>query len=270
MSVLRGLFSQKAQPLVVNLAIWGPPQSGKTTLLAMINTLCKSHDWTFLPAKKETSDYIESVTEYIFEKGQPVPPTEELTPIIHRFTLRDENRRNRQYTLEMPDAAGEIFADPESKLFNMVEYLSICHGIVWLLDPVALKHATLYRYAGGAKTRSYRQMIYQTLSRIYQTRYINSGKVDIYMAFVLTKMDHPDHFRHFDRPRDYALDLLGPVVEKTIEDFCIPVSALGFADSEQKISNLDDSDPSESRLRTKHIVPLDILDPFDWLLKKIL
>jgi hypothetical protein len=273
MSFLRQ-FGSKPQPSVINLAMWGPPQSGKTVYLTISATLGESQSWTLLPAKEETSDYIIETSGYIFEQKTVPPPTPKLAPIIHRFTLRNNDRRNTEYVVEIPDAPGEIYANPESALFNMVVYLATCHGIIWLLDPVALKERQLYEYPGG--TRSYRQMISHTLARLYQ-KYGSVGKIDKPMAFVLTKMDLPDHVEYFDSPQDYALQLLGATFERDIERYCMldrveffSISALGFADSKKITSNLNISDTGDPILRTIHIHPVGIMDPIEWLLAKIL
>lgn len=271
---LISIFAPKERlPSIVNVAIWGPPQSGKTILMAMINSACESYGWAVLPAKKQTSEYIEEVTKYLFELGEPTPPTRVIQPEIHRFILRNPSERRSEFVLEMPDAAGEFYAEPEHEMFNMVEYLNGCHGIVWLIDPIAIQNSQLY----GRYERSYRQMIYRTLSRMYQTHCQSSGQIDKYMAFVLTKMDCPDHSMHFDDPRGYALDLLGRQVERIIENFCMverveffSTSALGFADAERTISNLDDTDPAHAKLRTTDIIPVGVFDPFNWLLQGIL
>lgn len=261
---------------VLSLAVWGPHQSGKTALLAMINSYCDSYGWAVLPAKAETADYIEKATDYFFERdpGEFPPPTPPETPIIHRFSFQGRTRwRRREVIVEAPDAAGEIFANPEHPVFNMVQYLNNCLGILWLLDPIALKEERFY----GKNGKSYRRMIYRTLSRIFQTQYGSRGQIDKYMAFVLTKMDHPEHSRYFDTPKEYALDLLGKQVERYIENFCVidrieffSTSAVGFADKEKTISNVDYSNPDKPTLRTRDIWPVGVFDPFKWILEQLL
>ncbi len=272
-----GLFGGSNRQSVLSLAIWGPPQSGKTTLLAMTNSSCESYGWAVLPAVKETSDYIEDVTKQLFEFGKPTKPTDVAKPFIHRFVLQKSGVwRQREYVLEMPDAAGEIYADPEHTMFSMIDYLNGCEGIIWLLDPIAIKANTLYGKAPNQ--RSYRQMIYRTLSRMFQTKYQSKGRIDKYMAFVLTKMDHPDHASHFDDPQNYALELLDKQVERTIENFCVldrvdffSTSALGFTDKTHKRSNLDVGGPNgeNAKLLTTKIEPIGVFDPLNWLLSKL-
>lgn len=249
--------------------------SGKTTLLAMMNAHCNSWGWTILPANDETLDYTEYVTGFLLEQMKLPRPTEVATPLIHRYVLqKSEDNKSKRVTVEMPDAAGEIYVDPEHEVFNMIEYLNGCDGIMWLLDPVALTKNTVYGW--GTRSRSYRQIIYRTLNRMFQTKYMDKPRIDKYMAFVLTKMDHADHNEHFDDPRNYALRLLGKQTRRVIEDTCdldrvefFSVSALGFADKACTISNLDDSDPTKPTFRTKDINPIGVFDPLNWLLGKL-
>ncbi len=274
---LSSLFGNSNRKPVLSLAIWGPPQSGKTTLLAMINSYCDSYGWTILPAVKETSDYLEAVTKQLFELGKPTERTPVVKPFIHRFALQKPGGwRQKEFVLEMPDASGEMYANPEHGLFSMIEYLSGCEGIMWLLDPVAIQAGTLY--GSGENARSYRQMIFRTLSRIFQTHNQGKGRIDKYMAFVLTKMDHPEHSPHFNEPQDYALNLLGKQVERTIESFCVldrveffSTSALGFTDKSRTKSNLLSNGPDDpnAKLVTKDIVPIGVFDPLNWLLSKV-
>lgn len=266
------LFNSTKRPSLLSLAIWGPPQSGKTTMLAMMTSACESHGWTIVPYNKATTDYLERVTGDLFERGRPVAPTEVLSPTIHRFTLqRQEGRRFREFYLEMPDAAGEFYADPEHEVFNMINYLNGCEGIMWLLDPVALKKGEIYRR--GDIERSYRQMITRSLSRIHQTKYMSSGRVSKYMAFVLTKMDHIEHVHGFNDPRNHALDLLGKEAQRVIENYCIAerveffaTSSLGFKDKVSKESNFVEQGPDGPRLQNKVIEPIGVFDPLNWLL----
>lgn len=268
------LFNKK-HPVLLNLAIWGPPQSGKTTLLATMNLFCETHGWALKEANIETLNHIEAITGRLSIEGKPVDPSAVLAPETYRFVLQRTNKRRfQELILEVPDAAGEFYANPEHALFNMIDYLNGCEGIMWLLDPVALKEGKLY--GTGETMRNYRQMINRTLTRMFQTKYGSTGRIDKYMAFVFTKMDHPDHSQYFNDPTEYAQRLLDRETLMTISNHCLPdrvayfsTSALGFSDPGHTVSNLDESNPDSPTLRTKDIRPIGVFDPLNWLLESL-
>lgn len=252
-------------PDVVKIGVWGPPGSGKTTYMLMLQFAEDRNGWKIKPLGWETQEIYLEGTDLIRDKRRLVDPT----PLQTKYLTFDFEgpvggifQRNRTFRVVMPEAPGEFYEKPE-QYPDLINEMSRYQGILWLVDPEQIDNPPQRE-----DRRSYRRMIQQWLYALYDKQ-DSRGSLNHYMAFCLTKMDLPKHYAHIDNPKDYCLDKLGNDVQLFLETYCDLSKINFFATSSVGVdqnseSNLDSKDPDRRKLRNP-AQPINLFQPLHWL-----
>lgn len=251
------IFDTTGKPGVIEIAIWGPPQSGKTNYIAML-ILSKRPDGWALRVEDETADFLSKGIEFIQKKEFiPATPVEEGVFYPFEFEVPGSYRKNI-YTVYLPEYPGEYYENP-NKYSEFAKRIARCDGVIWLVDPVEISDPTEGR-------KSYTRMILEWLGIL--KKYQGGTRIKSHMVFCLSKMDHPDHVKGLANPGEYCFKLLGRHVQQFLEDFCDPrkvefsaISAAGLIPG-TKISNVNPNNPREL-LNDPN--PINLFGPFHWL-----
>ncbi len=255
-------------PDMVKMGVWGPPSSGKTTYMIMLQFADDKGEWKIRPIGEETQQIYLDGTDLMRDKKKFVTAT----PLETKYLTFDFEgptkgitQKKRNFRVVIPEAPGEFYAYPD-KAPELVGEMNRYQGIVWLIDPDFIKNPPQEEH------RSYRRMIQEWLFKLY-TKQGNTGNLQQHMAFCLTKMDLPEHYSHINDPKNYCLDLLGEDVQTFLEDFC-DLNKIGFfatssiGVNEKKQTVIDLSDPDRRTLRqTAH--PINLFQPFLWLFNQL-
>jgi hypothetical protein len=244
---------------IVKIAIWGPPGSGKTTYLVMLQ-YADHQGWKIRPKNRQANDLIVNGLQLLRVKREHVPPSVPGQPSFLPFEfVRNSSglfQKAKSFTVILPECAGEDYANPQLGS-DLVREIGNSHGILWLIDPLQIDNP-------NPEYKNYLQMIQEWLFLLYDIQ--GGGDINKYMAFCLTKMDHPDHIKHINDPYNHCLDILGPEIAKLLEDFCIldrikffATSSVGF--SKDGTSNIN---PETDELLAP-AEPVGLFNPFRWL-----
>jgi len=253
-------FFGKSQD-VVKIGVWGPPQSGKTTYLSMLQ-YADCQGWKIKPRGKETQDIYIEYSEKIRDDLEFVPGTipGHVSYLTFDFDGPKGLFQNHRYRIVLPEAAGEHYEKPETNT-ELLHEMSRYQGIIWLVDPVRIDNPS---------GRTYRAMIQEWLLRLHEIQ--GGGTLKQYMAFCLTKMDLPEYVDYFDDPKNFCLDKLGGDVERKLEDYCdhnriefFSTSSIGFIPDTRE-SNIDPINSTKLRNPAR---PINLFDPFSWLFSSI-
>ena len=263
----------------IQIGMWGPPGSGKSAYITMLQ-FAERNGWNFRPRGVETHDIYLDYTDCLRDRLEFVPATVGgLGGDVHllEFDFEYEGniiernapkripfiRRPKLIHIVIPECAGEYYENPKSAPKLLIDTMKVSKGIIWLVDPIQIDNPVDGR-------KSYRRMIQEWLLILNEQR--QSGKLDQYFAFCLTKMDDPDHVERIEDPENYCLEKLGPDVIRYLEDFCDPrnieffgTSAAGF-DEATGNSTVDPDDPRRLMYPAN---PYGLFEPFDWLFKKL-
>lgn len=186
----------------LHIAIWGTPESGKTTYIATLyRQLVTNPRWNLASVLADTDDARWTGELYNRLKQHGVFPddTRRGQHKFLRFKLLDGEREVARFTFL--DAPAEMFLNPEGydaryKTGDPLEYLRKCHGLILLVDPDD---------PDGAETEA----LTRTLSGI--TRALLRSKP---VALCLTKCDLPDMRGLLsgdqERIRDFVSQRLSP------------------------------------------------------------
>ena len=201
------------------IGIWGTTGAGKTTFLAMLyDALLLRPGWT-VAADTEARKFVTSHLRTIRTRGYFPAPTEVTAQTdIFRYILQEEqsNQMDGQYnqiTLDFVDAPGEFYERPHladrrvSGEMDILDYLSSCDGIIFLLDPERLDDDL------GDDEDDYRTMLMDLLLE-FQERSISSGasddlRLEQYMAFCVTKSDKDPFWEYRESPQNLAEEIMG-------------------------------------------------------------
>jgi len=252
------LFSKT--PEIVKFGMWGPPGSGKTTYITMLQ-YAECEGWSIKPRGTETHSLYLEYSELLRDNLEFVPATtvDKIWYLNFDFESPQGFLNNKTFRVVLPEAAGEYYERPtmHSELLNeMYRY----HGIIWLIDPERIDKPV-------TGSRTYRRMIQEWLYHLYEKQ--GTGKLNQYMAFCATKMDLPDYSDQMDDPMDFCLTKLGPDVEKFLNTFCDPkrinffsTSSIGFCHGS---NNKSTRDPEDETKLLEASDPINIFAPFKWL-----
>jgi hypothetical protein len=241
-TVLRG-FKKNSDPLDIQLGIWGTAGAGKTTYLGRLYTeLLKSEIWTVYFSTKSRV-YINEIVDGLENGRCPVPNNiliQKLTEYDYKLTGEKEPFKDINVMLRFIDAPGEFYEDPERAkervevegkevLIDILEYLSGCHGIIFLLDPEQEPLDEKKRLS----------FILPKLMQHFHEQYVKPNakvpKLQQYMAFCVTKVDQGDLWQESKDPEKLAKRLMGTNTYKYISNnWCLkprlnffPVSSIG-------------------------------------------
>lgn len=248
-------------PDVVKIGIWGPPASGKTSYLVMLQ-FADRNGWNIRPMQQKARDLFISGTKLMRNQLEFVPATlpEEG---VHFLPFEFEGpgglfQKRKIFRVFMPECSGEYYEYPstDSELVGMI---SSCDGILWLVDPWQIDHP-------NPNHKTYTEMIQEWLGLIHEVQ--GTGRLKHHMAFCLTKMDLPSYVDHFNNAENFCLNKLGTEVRYFLHDYCDPrkveffaTSAIGY-DRRTKQSNVN---PSDFGALIKPAMPIGLFEPLRWL-----
>ncbi len=255
MPLINKIFDRTQKPDVIDIAIWGPPQSGKTNYLAMLLLSPKLDvDGWSLNAGIKTTRFLGAGYEHLLREKEFIPPTLEDEGSFYSFN----------FTVYLPEFAGEYYENPD-RYTDFAKKIAKSDGIIWLVDPVEIDNPTEGR-------KSYTGMILEWLGILQEYNRQRNGKIKTHMAFCLTKMDHPNHISEIDNAEKYCLKKLGKPVQRFLKNFCdeekvdfFATSAAGVLD-DKITSNVDQNNP---RKLIEEPTPINLFDPFEWLFNVI-
>lgn len=220
-----------AQHSSFRIGIWGTTGAGKTTFLAMLyDALLLRPGWT-VAADGKARGFITSHLRTLRTKGRFPAPTEVTAETdIFRYILQEEHSSQadgefNQITLDFVDAPGEFYEKPHQAdrrvtgEMDILDYLSSCDGIVFLLDPDRVD-ASL-----GEQDDDYRTMLLDLMLE-FQERNIKSGlsddlRLEQYMAFCITKADKEPYWSQRKAPQNMAEAVMGDTMYRMLgANFC--------------------------------------------------
>lgn len=236
------------------IGIWGTTGAGKTTFLAMLyDALLLRPGWT-VAADGKARGFITSHLRNIRTKGRFPAPTEVTAETdIFRYILQEEGSKGadgeyNQISLDFVDAPGEFYERPHQAdrrvtgEMDILDYLSSCHGIIFLLDPDRIDDGL------GEDDDDYRTMLLDLMLE-FQERNIKSGvsddlRLEQFMAFCVTKTDKNSYWDYRKSPQNLAEGVMGDTMFRMLgANFCKPNRFNFFASS--AIGRYQDSESGE-------------------------
>ncbi len=224
------------------IGIWGTTGAGKTTFLTMLyDALLLRPGWT-VAADGKARTFVTTQLRTIRTKGRFPAPTEVTAETdIFRYILQEEAGKQadgayNQVTLDFVDAPGEFYERPHQAdrrvtgEMDILDYLSACHGIIFLLDPDRVDESLT------EEDDDYRTMLLDLLLE-FQERNIKSGisddlRLEQYMAFCVTKTDKTPYWEQRDAPQNMAEAVMGDTMYRMLgSNFCKPNRYNFFATS---------------------------------------
>ncbi|OQY44713.1 MAG: hypothetical protein B6242_12100 [Anaerolineaceae bacterium 4572_78] len=240
-----------AQHSAYRIGIWGTTGAGKTTYLSMLyDSLLLRPGWT-VAADTNARKFVTSQLRTIRTKGHFPPPTELTTEAeIFRYVLQEERSQHvdsefNQITLDFVDAPGEFYEKPHQAdrrvagEIDILDYLSSCHGIIFLLDPDRLDNTL------DEEEDDYRTMLLDLFLE-FQERNVKSGfsddlRLEQYLAFCVTKADKDPFWTERENPQNAVEEIMGDTMYRMLSsNFARPnrykffsISAIGrYQDTE--------------------------------------
>lgn len=204
-------------PKSMQIGIWGTARAGKTTYLtALYDMLLASDAWIVNPDKRG-AEFIEAQLERREEGEFPLPnePGDlevfqyELTPKRKNSPVNLLQPNPPEIILNFIDAPGEYYEDLRGSGREILDYLSGCHGIVFLLDPFRV----------DSQGKSYRSLL-RRLFQEFRDRN-RSAQMQQYMAFCITKVDQESSLWNQEDPTVLARQVMGKdAVRDLQQNFC--------------------------------------------------
>lgn len=190
----------------IKLGLWGLPNAGKTVYMTMLyHYLNLSNQWRVL-LDENTLDFVDYNKELLIEQGKFIPKTDcSANKTVYTYKLI--NNYNRSITeLNFIDLSGELLLekDLEVNRQNIYDYFNSCHGIIFFVSPLQTDPPL-------TTGQSYIKLLGNLLNKM-QIRSANTERLEQYVAFCITKVDHADFYETHQQstPEDALLKLLGP------------------------------------------------------------
>ncbi|MGA6165985.1 hypothetical protein [Amycolatopsis magusensis] len=198
----------------IRLGLWGAPRSGKTTYLSALRIAAQKpvmgYKWALSGCDDTSADFLdESVETFVVKRDFP-SPTRGYRTLSWKFegTKHREHRSklgafgnkllgdhshdiNREFVVEMQDAAGEVFSKTASEQYyeDVQKHLMNADGIVYLFDPLLNKEAKTNSFDFFARTLSRLQRNMREQGRLAGSR------LPHFVSVCVTKFDHPEIFQ---------------------------------------------------------------------------
>lgn len=193
-------------PKTIRLGLWGLPNSGKTVYMTMLyHYLNLSTQWRVL-VDEQTLDFVDSHHEQLIEEGSFLPRTSSSTNKPQYFYKLINNQTNESIEITFIDIAGDLFLEKDLEINrqNIYTYFNSCHGIIFFISPL---QADLELLNG----KSYLKTLSNLLNKM-QIHSNHTDRLEQYVAFCITKVDHTDFYETHQQasPEEAILKILGP------------------------------------------------------------
>lgn len=196
--------TQLDQAQKIRLGIWGPPNSGKTVYMTMLChylRVAESSPWKVEVTDKRTIEYVTQNLSLIRTKGEFMCGTEirrDESPKVYSYKLKHKKGITRDVELNFFDLPGEFYlggdqreiVDESDRRLSIAQYLNKCHGILFLLSPLDEDRSSL-------EGTSYYDLLEKLLMNMQSARQSKSPELEQYVAFCITKVDHPEVYDGF-------------------------------------------------------------------------
>jgi GTPase SAR1 family protein len=275
------------------ISLWGPKGAGKTTYIAMIyGTALKSNiKWIIRPNDIASTQFVQENINIIRSGVFPTPTAYVQEPNIYRYHIHalnsavlSENGNEKEFlesvvdfvrnvksnqlskkdtskdiVISLADVAGEQFFN-ESLDHALWEYLATSDGLICLLDPSeAENHFDI----------TFRLLQFLWLKLKNHPNMLVDGRLPHYVAFCFSKIDQPDFVKFLNKPHDLILYLesqMGLDIEKLLLQYFLPDRITYFTISSIGLQTKIDGPLIEN---PKDISPINILEPLQWLFRKL-
>lgn len=203
-NLLEEVLKMKQKTESFQIGLWGAHNAGKTTYLAMLyDALEQSPAWRVYTDEKGR-EFITAHTKTIRGEKHFPPSTEpsdedpeEFIYEIYRKSKDEPNTYNR-VDLKFLDAPGEYYENPYAPGINILDYLSGCHGLIFLVDPEP----------PSTEVSDYHNMVLDLLREFHKRSRQNSEThspfLEQYLAFAATKVDKEGFWERCYQPKNSA------------------------------------------------------------------
>ena len=271
------------------IIIWGSKGAGKTSFLgALYFAIKKNNNWTIVPVNEHSNIFIQKIHDQMIDNKEfPLPTDPNDIDKVFTFEI-GKNRTNaitkmmykfrkgsyKKIETSFIDAAGEFFEDPEKEK-EFKNYISNninnVQGILCLIDPDRAD-------SNSDDNKSYFSLLFDNLSKVRSilvsssSKSSNLDKIPIPIAICLTKMDVKERKEYINSPESFAKNIMGDIAYKLIQNYFDPDLIKYFACS--SVGFTEDGGPniilnSEGIDRPFEVKPVNVIEPFEWLMKKI-
>lgn len=249
----------------VRVGIWGPTGVGKTSYILGLHFADDNAGWSIRPAHPEAlTFYIEGVD--MLRKRLTFPPASPTgDPTAYHFELEKPPGwvgRREVFTIVLPEAAGEDYEQATDELLR--EY-HLCQGIIWLIDP---------QYNPPPDKKGYTRLLQEWLGLLHLRQ--GGGRIEKFMAFCVTKMDHPNSYPFIADPAKYCEKLLGEDFYIALEKYCREDRIRFFAISVAGVNPRTGESNAEinvvhsgSKKLKRPAEPINLYQPLLWLVNQI-
>jgi hypothetical protein len=281
----------------LQIPIWGPTNTGKTTYLASLYLALKGSDWDVWPDDAKSFRFIDDQAHLLQQGKFGAPNPVNVPPTSYALNITRLNPRHgflgskrvarllllgrRVIRLTVWDAPGEVFENPLSKEETFYEIarfrtffdaIRSASGVICLLD--------LETNSTDSRV-FYHQFIRRTLFVLQRD---SAGKVlrQVQRPIVwgVTKIDLPGRWGYRDDPREYAIMALGEDLVKEMERTCThciwqAISSVGVipdATGRQVVSNYDHvagQNPTAIIKDPLQREPFHVVEPVTWILEQM-
>jgi len=210
--------TQLEQAQKIRLGVWGPPGSGKTVYMTMLAHYLKASPespWKVEITDPRTIEFVAQNRSLIMTKGEFMGGTEVRrgeSPKVYSYKLKHKEGIRKDIELDFFDLPGRFYLggeqykleDGDGCSLSIAQYLNQCHGVVFLLSPLDEDKSPLE----GA---SYYDLLDRLFMDMQSARQSNSPELEQYVAFCITKVDHPEVHTSFcnSTAKESFLKLLG-------------------------------------------------------------
>lgn len=213
------------------LGIWGISESGKTVYLVRLLKALEQQGWTYQALDQKSLDYYNE-NHRMIENGCFPEFTNtgagkiEMYSYIIKYQDIKTNKILKQAELNFIDISGEMYEnrdylyDEEYKVtldgkdLLIIDYFLSCHGILFLVDYWKDRDRYSKNKIAKAKLSQY-QLLDDLFTRMQMRRkeidnYL--GKLEPYVAFAVTKVDHKDILKEIRQSGLSSIELVEKVL----------------------------------------------------------
>lgn len=250
----------------IQLAMWGPPQAGKTVLLAQLylEAVAESGGEWDIFVTKGSLDFIDSMEE---KRHANLFPPATTVGTKDQISYRFRNRRtDTTASLVLEDRAGQDFVKFE---VEAQERLNSADGLILLFDPLR----------GKAELEREILLLSQTLRRIYLARGHEYQKDDRPIAVCVSKADiliesPGDYRRACEDPHEFVRERDKWGLTQRLDRYCdnyrlFPVSAVGVQVYYGVIETVAFYDEKLTQRLRASGRSFNLMAPFAWLIDQV-